>query len=71
MDPLTLVAGSLAVLFLLLAMLQWRRAADLEDRVRELEGKLAEASPPARERLEAEEPEPEPEEPEPEEPEPE
>jgi hypothetical protein len=63
MDPVALVAGSLAVLFALLAMLQWRRAADLEGRVRELEAKLAEAVPPPKEPADAEKPRP-PEQPE-------
>lgn len=49
MDPATLIAGSLAILFALLAILQWRRATDLEERVRELEGKLLDASPTPKE----------------------
>ena len=53
MDPVTIVAGAIAVFFALLAMLQWRRAADLEDRVRELEAQREDRLPPP-----AEEPEP-------------
>jgi predicted DNA-binding transcriptional regulator YafY len=49
MDPATLIAGAIAIVFALLAMLQWRRASDLEERVRELEGKLADALPAPRE----------------------
>ena len=45
MDPVLAAASLAAVIFALLAMLQWRRAGDLEDRVRELEAKLADATP--------------------------
>ncbi len=50
MDPV-IVAGGLAVAFALVALLLWRRAADLEEKVRELEAKLAEraAAPPKEE----------------------
>ncbi len=40
MEPATLIPISLAIVFSLLTMLYWRRAADLEERVRELEAKL-------------------------------
>lgn len=40
MDPL-IITGGLAVVFAVLALLAWRRAADLEDQVRELRAKLA------------------------------
>jgi hypothetical protein len=59
MEPATLIAGAIALVFALLAMLQWRRATDLEERVRELEGKLADAQPSPRE-LGAAAPTPEP-----------
>ena len=39
-------AGALAVVFAVIALLQWRRASELEERVRELEAKLAEPLPP-------------------------
>lgn len=70
MDPVSIVVGAIAVVCALLAMMQWRRASDLEDRVRELEAQLAqaplppaaEASPPEEADDEEEEDEPEPEE---------
>jgi outer membrane biosynthesis protein TonB len=49
MEPFTFIAGSLAVVFALLALLQWRRAEDLERRVQELEGKRESEPAPARE----------------------
>jgi FtsZ-interacting cell division protein ZipA len=74
MEPITLVAGSLAVVFLLLAVLQWRRAMDWEERARELEAKLRtltegedESEAEEAEDEEEEEPEPKAEEKEPEE----
>lgn len=41
MDPV-IIAGGLAVAFALIALLLWRRAAELADKVRQLEAKLAE-----------------------------
>ncbi len=58
MDPLSIVAGSFAVVFALLAMLQWRRASELEETVRQLEAKLAARLPPPEEPPAAPAPEP-------------
>ena len=44
MDPVV-IAGGLAVAFALLALMLWRRAADLEEQVRALEAKLADRAP--------------------------
>lgn len=41
MEPATLIAGASALVFAILAMLQWRRATDLEARLRALEAELA------------------------------
>ncbi len=57
MDPVTVIAGSLAVVFALLALMQWRRAEDLESRVRELEAKLTETLPAPKDVLPAPPPE--------------
>ncbi|HEY8431135.1 MAG TPA: hypothetical protein VIL20_22300, partial [Sandaracinaceae bacterium] len=53
MDPLTLMLGLAAVVFGLTTLMFWRRAADLEERVRELEGKLADSLPAPKEVLPA------------------
>jgi cytoskeletal protein RodZ len=57
MDPV-IVAGGFAVLFALVALMLWRRAADLEEQVRLLEAKLADRAP-AKEPAAAPEKEPE------------
>lgn len=56
MDPLTLMMGLAAVVFGLTTMMFWRRAADLEERVRELEGKLADTLPAPKEIAKADAP---------------
>ena len=40
MDPVTIGAGALAIVFAVIAFLQWKRATEAETRVRELEAKL-------------------------------
>lgn len=52
MDPV-IIAGGLAVAFALVALLLWRRAADLEEQVRALEAKLADRPAPPAEAAEA------------------
>jgi len=58
MDPVSIVAGMAALVFALIAMLQWRRASELEETVRQLEAKLeARLPPPEAQEADAEEPE--------------